>query len=484
MPVSTGSTPQEKPKNQWAEPAAVWSLIAAVLLCPWVSGPALSDYGRFLPRTRALLWLVSAASLLAGTFCFFVFLESEKRRGLGSADVLRRFGTHTLLTVAVLAASLGAADFLLARLSPLPAAAHLDVPKAQIYGWAFAPNQPIVIINPDTGEVYREKVNSRGWRDVEHPSEKSRPRLLLVGDSQVFGVGVPLEKTIGRQLQRLLDDRCEVVSAGLSGWGTDQELLFLENEGWTYRPDVVVVLFTATNDVMNNMYDRAFFGTARKPVFTLSGDRLVLHPLPRSKPSALRRFFGHSSICRHIRLWLATRRINRDALKIRYARIAGESPLLPADNLLPEDMENDYSHMSVFGEKWSSRLSEGWRLTLRLIEEMDRQARAHGAVFVLYPWGQPPPKPPPVEWENRGKTYRLDLEKPFRLLRRFCRSKGILYLEEPMEFRAAMLSGRLQFKTDRHLNAEGSRRVAEIIARFVVEKGLVGKTAENQWDER
>ena len=477
--------PAKESEGRISEFVAVWSLLAGIALCPWVSTAALSREGQFAPPTTALLWLLCGGAFAVSFCALLAFLRAKQARGESAARALRLFAVHLTASFGILLAGLIVADVAVGRIRPLPAAGHLDVPKAQIYGWAFAPHQPIVIADPDTGDVYHEQSNSEGWRDVEHRSEKSRARLLVLGDSQVFGVGLPFDQTIGHHLQGLLGERWEVIAIALSGWGTDQQFLFLENEGWTYEPDLVVLLFTAGNDVMNNMYDRAFFGTARKPAFRLVGDRLELQPLPRSHPSVLRRLFGHSAICRHLRFWQETRPFKHDVHQLRYARMPGESPWLPVSNTLAEDMENDYSHASVLGESWSHPLTQGWHLTLRLIEEIDQGCRSHDAAFVLYAYGQPPPPVPRVKWTNRGKTYWLDPDKPFRLLREFCEDKAIAYLDEPLDFRKGYATGELRFRDQGHLNALGSRRTAENIAHWLAQHDMLsdsqaGETATPQ----
>ena len=49
----------------------------------------------------------------------------------------------------------------------------------------------------------------------------------------------------------------EVFNAGISGFSTAEELLFLENEGIKYKPDFVVLAFFA-NDYGDN-YSRKIF---------------------------------------------------------------------------------------------------------------------------------------------------------------------------------------------------------------------------------
>lgn len=141
-----------------------------------------------------------------------------------------------------------------------------------VYGWGFDPHQMVRVENPDTGEVYLDRVNGRGWRDRERTFDNPSGafRVLVLGDSNAFGYIVP-----GRALyNRVLEDRlradgydAEVLIMGNAGWGTDQALEALRREGLRYRPDVVVLHFSET-DIHDNVYyrDTGKFGR-RKPFY-------------------------------------------------------------------------------------------------------------------------------------------------------------------------------------------------------------------------
>jgi hypothetical protein len=100
--------------------------------------------------------------------------------------------------------------------------------------------------------------NSAGMRDREHPLEKPPGvfRVLLLGDSFMEALQVPFEKSfpslLEQQLEHATGKRVEVVNAGVSGWGTDDELRYLTSYGLAYRPDLVVVVMTLHNDISDN----------------------------------------------------------------------------------------------------------------------------------------------------------------------------------------------------------------------------------------
>jgi lysophospholipase L1-like esterase len=80
----------------------------------------------------------------------------------------------------------------------------------------------------------------------------ARPRLLLLGDSVVFGLGVEMVDTLGRQLERVVEARygasIETVNSGVASYNTKIELEFLRRHGERIDPDMVLLVFVS-NDV-------------------------------------------------------------------------------------------------------------------------------------------------------------------------------------------------------------------------------------------
>jgi len=75
---------------------------------------------------------------------------------------------------------------------------------------------------------------------------KKRPRILAIGDSCTFGLGVNDNETWPAQLQKILNREkidAEVVNAGVPGYTAFQGKRFLESEGLQLEPDLVTVSF-------------------------------------------------------------------------------------------------------------------------------------------------------------------------------------------------------------------------------------------------
>ncbi len=96
---------------------------------------------------------------------------------------------------------------------------------------------------------------ARKGEDALRPSlderKESRPltRILCIGDSVTFGIGVNAGQAFPAQLEAFLSEahperRWQVLNAGQPGWGTSQELLWLEKEGFALKPDLILLGFT------------------------------------------------------------------------------------------------------------------------------------------------------------------------------------------------------------------------------------------------
>jgi lysophospholipase L1-like esterase len=93
-------------------------------------------------------------------------------------------------------------------------------------------------------------INQFGHRDelqTLHKPDGVR-RILMLGDSVTFGWGVAQKNTTSEILQALLNDlndgwQYQVVNMGIGNANTDMEVRALENDGWRFMPDVIVLNF-------------------------------------------------------------------------------------------------------------------------------------------------------------------------------------------------------------------------------------------------
>jgi len=98
----------------------------------------------------------------------------------------------------------------------------------------------------DYGVPEPTHVNSRGLRRAEIPVEK-RPgtrRVLLLGDSTVYGVRVSDAQSFGGLLEKSLRDKnipTEVLNGGCPGFSSWQALQALKDRLLAYSPDLVII---------------------------------------------------------------------------------------------------------------------------------------------------------------------------------------------------------------------------------------------------
>jgi hypothetical protein len=100
-------------------------------------------------------------------------------------------------------------------------------------------------------------INSYGLRGPETPYEKpaSTLRILNLGDSIAMGWGVREEDSYGRRLEQRLNEQgagtqhYEVINAGVPGWNLENALAYLQAEGLTYGPDLILLDLTIVNDI-------------------------------------------------------------------------------------------------------------------------------------------------------------------------------------------------------------------------------------------
>ncbi len=117
------------------------------------------------------------------------------------------------------------------------------------------PNQQGRKVHP-AGPSYTFSHNSRGFRGTtEYGPKGEAPRVLLLGDSFTYGVGVNDDQTFPYYLQEDLTARkydVEIINSGNPGKGTDYELKLLQTWGAELKPDLVVLGF-----FMNDYFDNA-----------------------------------------------------------------------------------------------------------------------------------------------------------------------------------------------------------------------------------
>jgi hypothetical protein len=100
-------------------------------------------------------------------------------------------------------------------------------------------------------------INDVGVRDEPIPPKApGERRIVVLGDSLVLAVQVPLQQTFCKVLERRLNARAapgahyRVINAGVQGYGPIEELLFFRELAPALQPDLVVVTTFVANDAV------------------------------------------------------------------------------------------------------------------------------------------------------------------------------------------------------------------------------------------
>lgn len=101
------------------------------------------------------------------------------------------------------------------------------------------------------------RINNAGVRDDEFgPKPPNEKRIVILGDSLVMAVQVPLSATFVKRLEARLNEQraggthYRVINAGIQGYGPVEERLFFEKVASRFQPDLVIVGLYVGNDAI------------------------------------------------------------------------------------------------------------------------------------------------------------------------------------------------------------------------------------------
>lgn len=367
------------------------------------------------------------------------------------------------LGVLLLTLGLGEAGARLLGVRPLTDASLLWRPHP-LYGWHHEPGSRDLFVKLAFTQPI--EINSKGLREREIPYEKAPGtfRVLVIGDSSVASFEVPPEATYPRLVEEALRARgvdVEIVNAGVRGWGTDQALLFLEEEGLRYAPDLVLYKWTV-NDREDNATIHRPFRRYGKPWFDVDASgELALHgtPVPEYPYAANLRVGDDGEPVElavpfrsRLTLWLRDVAICRSAFATALLRAAVSSPAA-ARSVSTAGAYDDTRDVAPELDR-EARL---YRTTLAMIRRMQRSAEDAGARFVMIgTW--------PGARDDWGASLRADA--------------GLPDLQDMERYKARVTDpDAVLVPLDPHWNELGHRLYAEALEEALVGAGLVGAPA-------
>jgi lysophospholipase L1-like esterase len=139
--------------------------------------------------------------------------------------------------------------------------------KSDYRSWDHKPNATGILGNTSI------KINSQGLRNKEVLKNKTKKRILMLGDSFIFGMGVNAEETLPAYLQKFTGTKYhEIINAGVIGQTIDDALLYLKYEGIKMHPDYIIFNTFVGNDITElkrHIWEKDEHGKLKKVTDTL-----------------------------------------------------------------------------------------------------------------------------------------------------------------------------------------------------------------------
>lgn len=317
-------------------------------------------------------------------------------------------------------------------------------------------------------------INPQGVRDRPiGPKAPGERRIVILGDSLVMAVQVPLDETFGKRLERRLNAELaasasasrsasatasakaepapthyRVINAGVQGYGPVEELLFYKNVVSTFDPDLVLLTVFVGNDASEAL------GSAWRLSTSTHDD-----PPAEGTVTRLRRLARSSMVLQmaRMRLQVATERVG--------ARVP-ERPL------------------KAYLEERSDEIDRGLEVARQCVQQIEALAAGQGARVGLVLM----PARLQVDDADYGRLAQMTREAGGVMVRdaattRFHEALAPLGLPmlDPLPAMRKMLPGPdLFFQSTVHLTPRGHEVMAEALDRFVHDQGLLTPSAASQ----
>jgi hypothetical protein len=296
--------------------------------------------------------------------------------------------------------------------------------------------------------------NARGMRGPDRPYRKPQnvSRILVIGDSNVDAYAVQVQDRFAELLETALGPQVQVIPLGVSAYSTDQKLLLLEQEGWKYQPDLLILEVSHLDVWYNNQPRLKGSGPSQwKPLFVIDNSgtlSLTNVPVPRPHVS-LRERFKFCSLIVHI--------LNKVTFLFS-----------PANPLPQAEQKTSWRDLILYQRTETPEIRKCWVVTQALLRRISQEAVQRGLrVLVLY-W---PARAEvyPESWRDFHFPPDFDPGQVAKDFARICKAEGIPYIDPTDRFRKVAQQNSLYYLHDPHWNPAGNRLAASILAEYLAD---------------
>ena len=275
----------------------------------------------------------------------------------------------------------------------------------------------------NTSRHYR--INSFGLRDREYNATTNAYRIIILGDSFTFGVGVPEENTFTELIEKKLNknqNRFEALNAGVNGFGTLEEEYKLD-ELIKYKPDMIILAFYQ-NDYGDNYQRLRYYNGLLQNVFSY--------------------FRAYQ--------FIFYRNYKKDIAFI---------------NTIPYLKETPEKHKDF------------WNITFLGIDKIRETAGQNNASFIIVyvPSAEEVDNGMKAKWMSKYEAAEkeIDVGKPNKELKEYAGKKGIKIIDLLPALRQKNINNTFYYSQDKHWNIEGHKLAAEEIYKTLINEGLIKK---------
>ncbi len=325
-------------------------------------------------------------------------------------------------------------------------------------GWTQYPNSAFISHVVD-GKPIRVKYNRLGIRDREHTLRKrdGRKRIVIIGDSFSEAAHVNFNDTFFRVLEKRLETHTgaswETINLGVSDFGTTQALLALEQFGFAYDPDLVVLQIFPLNDICNNtieLYELCKSMNDRyRPYLLMRGNDDFAVAWSQPIRHWLRSNLASYGLIERYVLEISKRDawIFDDAERIQEMKARGYPAVEPLINAIDSP------------EKQVEPVIKGWFITEQIIRRIARRCEQHKTPLIAVS----------IPFEQRVGKERFPVDYPGNRLRAIFARLDIAFISMKATFDA---------HTDEvlpywggHLNVAGHRLTADALYKELISRG-------------
>lgn len=304
-------------------------------------------------------------------------------------------------------------------------------------------------------------INSNGLRDKEITKipESKKQRILMLGDSFTFGMGVKQSETMPAYLQKFFGNKyTEVINAGVIGQSIDDAYMYLREEGYKLEPQVVIFNTFVGNDITELRRHQEIFDESGEIVKISDTELTVdnnnqLRPIEEKKPES------------YFLYWL-NEKIQIIKLKFGYKKLDSPSPSLTWPVFLEKNHSASDPNILEYWDRYAEYLRNFQELSSRLgvkfvlnIIPMDVQVSKN--YWKKYP-GMPfdeqayEAKIPQTKLNNLSESLNINSIDLLAVLKAEEKEKNIS----------------MYFDSDPHFSKEGNRFAAAYLWRYLIDEIL------------